>query len=67
LQNKEEVQGDKGINVDDPKAKYKLVSPDWKYIKGEDALSYKDGKRLLRERAEKYQAEQLALFEQSKK
>jgi hypothetical protein len=60
LQNKEEVRGENGINFQDLKARYKLVTPDWKYIR--DDLGYEEGVKLLKEEAEKYQAEITTLF-----
>src|SRR3989344_1914385 len=71
LQNVEEVRGKgedgkKGIFTSSPRAKYKLVNPNWEYFTGEDSLSYEEGQRLMRQRAEEYQKKQLALFESQK-
>lgn len=63
LQNVDEVRGEKGIKTQDPKAKYKLVSPDWKCYENETALSYEDGVRLMEQRAQEYQVQQIAEFE----
>lgn len=60
LQNIEEVRSSSGIQVDSPKARYNLVSPDWKtQITG---LPYKEGIELLQERAGEYQDQKLAEF-----
>ena len=47
-----------------PKAKYKLVSPSWKYISGE--LSYEEGVKLLNAEAQKYHEQMMAAFKKSR-
>lgn len=67
LINKEEVRGENGIDVDSPKAKYKLVSPGWKYFENETSLGYEEGIRLLEKRSQEYQKHMLEKFNNGNK
>jgi uncharacterized membrane-anchored protein YhcB (DUF1043 family) len=62
LQNIEEIQGDKSIDIHNPKAKYLLVSPDWAVNESDKELGYEKGIELLEEKAKKYQEEMLEIF-----
>ena len=56
--------------IDNPKAKYKLIGPNWRYLgaEGKDMiLGYEDGKGLLITKAKEYQMQQIDLFESQNK
>ncbi len=60
LTNREEVQEENGIKVDDSKARYDLIAPDSTVLYSD--LDYKEGCNLLNERTEEYQQEMLEEF-----
>ena len=66
LENKEGVQGEedgkKVIMIYDPRAKYKLVYPDWTHRSGETALNHQEGRRLMEQRAREFQEQLLTEF-----
>ena len=59
LQNAEIVAGeeDNAKVTQNPDTKYRLVGPNWKFFTEDDGLSYNEGRRLIGERAQKYQKE----------
>ena len=59
LQNAEIVAGeeDNAKVTQNPDTKYRLVGPNWKFFTEDDGLSYNEGRRLIGERAQKYQEE----------
>ena len=69
LQNPDEVieerEGKRTTIIDSPKAKYMLVSPEWKHYEGETALSYEQGMHLLQQKAKEYQKQLLEEFDKS--
>lgn len=64
IQNKNEVEetkdGEKKIIIDNPKARYSLINPQWNFEKKD--LTYEKGLKLLKETAEQYQSDMLAQF-----
>ena len=62
LINKDEVKGKDGIRTWDPNAKYILINPNGEQL-NQIALNHEDGERLLIQKADEYQAQQIALFE----
>ncbi|MFA6257124.1 MAG: hypothetical protein WCT29_02910 [Candidatus Paceibacterota bacterium] len=69
LQNPNEVTGEEEgksvLYTESPKAKYKVITPGWKFIK--DNLSYKEAQELMMRSAQEYQEKLLAEFEAENK